>query len=52
MYRYKVSTAGAKFDNALNIINKIQNAEINLADIKNNQQKFKFYFGEIKTGNN
>ena len=55
IYRYKGNTADAKFDkfdNALNIINKIQNAEISLADVKNNQEKFKSYLGEIKKGNN
>ena len=40
-----------KFDNALNIINKIQNVKIDLADVKNNQEKFKSYFGEIRKGN-
>ena len=55
IYRYKGNTADVKFDkfdNALNIINKIQNAEISLADVKNNQEKFKSYLGEIKKGNN
>ena len=54
IYRYKGSTADAKFDNfnnALNIINKIQNGEISLADVKNNQEKFKTYLGEMKKGN-
>ena len=54
IYRYRGSTADAKFDkfdNALNIINKIQNGEISLADVKNNQEKFKSYLGEIKKGN-
>ena len=54
IYRYKGNTADAKFDkfdNALNIINKIQNGEISLADVKNNQEKFKSYLGEIKKGN-
>ena len=37
-----------KFDNALDIINKIQNDEISLANVKNNQEKFKSYFREIK----
>ena len=53
LYRYKGSTADVKFkkfDNALNIINKIQNGEISLADVKNNQEKFKSYLGEIKKG--
>ena len=54
IYRYKGNTADVKFDefdNALNIINKIQNGEISLADVKNNQEKFKSYLGEIKKGN-
>ena len=54
IYRYKGNTADVKFDefdNALNIINKIQNVEIDLADVKNNQEKFKTYLGEIKKGN-
>ena len=32
----------------LNFINKIQNGEIELANVKNNQEKFKSYLGEIK----
>ena len=51
IYRYKGNTADLKFDkfdNALNIINKIQNGEISLADLKNNREKFKSYLGEIK----
>ena len=51
IYRYKGNTADVKFDefdNALNIINKIQNREIRLADVKNNQEEFKSYLGEIK----
>ena len=51
IYRYKGNTVDLKFDkidNALNIINKIQNGEISLADVKNNQEKFKTYLGEIK----
>ena len=54
IYRYRGSTADAKFDkfdNALNIINKKQNGEISLADVKNNQDKFKSYLGEIKKEN-
>ena len=54
IYKYKGNTADVKFDefdNALNIINKIQNGEISLADVKNNQEKFKSYLGEIKKGN-
>ena len=40
IYRYKGNTANVKFDefdNALNIINKIHNGEIRLANVKNNQ---------------
>ena len=54
IYRYKGNKADEKldkFDNALSIINKIQNGEINLADVKNNQERFKTYLGEIKKGN-
>ena len=51
IYRYKGNTADLKFDkfdNALNIINKIRNGETNLGDVKNNQEKFKTYLGKIK----
>ena len=51
IYRYKGNTADLKFDefdNALNIINKIQSGEIRLVDAKNNQEKFKSYLGGIK----
>ena len=51
IYKCKGNTADAKFDkfdNALNIINKIQNVEISLADVKNYQEKFKSYLGEEK----
>ena len=54
IYKYKGNTADAKFGkfyNALNIINKIQNGELSLADVKNNQEKFKSYLGEIKKRN-
>ena len=54
IYRYKGNTADVKFDefdNTLNIINKIQNGEIRLDDVKNNQEQFKSYLGEIKKGN-
>ena len=40
-----------KFDNALGIINKIRDDKTHLPDVKNNQQKFKSYLGEIKKGN-
>ena len=51
IYRYKGNTFDVKFDkfdNALNVINKIQNDEISLADIKNNQEKFKNLSGRNK----
>ena len=54
MYRYKGNTADVNFDKfhkALNIINKIENGEISLTDVRNNQDKFKTYLGEIKKGN-
>ena len=54
MYRYKGNTADVnfdKFDNALDIIDKIRDGKIDLADVKNNQEKFKSYLGEIKKGN-
>ena len=54
MYRQKGNTADVKFDefdNALNIINKIKNGEIDLADVKNNQEKFKTYLREIEKEN-
>ena len=44
----KVNSDDLMFDNALNIINKILNGEINLADVKNNQEKFKSNLGETK----
>ena len=36
------------FDNAIDIISKIRNGEISLANAKNNQAKFKSNLGEIK----
>ena len=51
IYKYKGNTVDAKFDkfdNALNIINKITNGEIILADVKNNQEKFKSDLREWK----
>ena len=33
-------------------MNEIKNGEISLSDIKNNQEKFKSYLGEIKKENN
>ena len=43
IFRYKGRTADAKldkFDNALDILNKIKNGEISLAEAKNDQEKF------------
>ena len=54
IYRYKGNIADVKFykfDNALDIIDKIRDGKIDLADVKNNQEKFKSYLGEIKKGN-
>ena len=54
IYRYKRNTADTKldkFDNALDIINKIRDGKTDLAHVKNNQQKFKSYLGKIKKGN-
>ena len=55
IYRYKGNTADVKFDkfdNALDIIDKIRDGKIDLADVKNNQEKFKSYLGEIKKEKN
>ena len=49
--RYEGRIADAKFDkfdNALDIIDKIRNGEISLADVKNNQAKFKSNLDEVK----
>ena len=40
-----------KFDNALNLIDKIREGEISLADAKNNEIKSKLDLSEIKNGN-
>ena len=53
IYRYKGNTADVKFnefDNALDIINKIWDGKIDLVNVKNNQEKVKYYLGEIKKG--
>ena len=54
IYRYKGNTPDLdfdEFDNAFDIIDKIQDGKINLSDVKNNQEKFKSYLGNIKKGN-
>ena len=53
IYRCKGKTPDENFDtydNALNIIDKIKNGKIKLADAKNNQIKFKSNLSEIKRG--
>ena len=52
MYKYKGNTRNEEFneyDNALDLIDKISNGEIKLADA-NNQNNFKVHLGEIKKG--
>ena len=54
IYRYKGNTPDLnfdEFDNAFDIIDKIRDGKINLSDVKNNQEKFKSYLGNIKKGN-
>ena len=54
IYRYKGNTADVKFnefDNAFDIIDKIRDGKIDLSDVKNNQEKFQSYLGEIRKGN-
>ena len=41
-----------EFDDALALIDKMRDGKISLTDVKNNQEKFKSYLGEIKKGNN
>ena len=55
IYRFKGNTSDEKFDkfdNAFNIINRVKNVEISLADVKNNQEKFRSYLGKIRKENN
>ena len=54
IYRYKGRTGDEKFDefdNALDIINNIRDGKTDLADVKNNQQKFNSFLGKIVKGN-
>ena len=54
IYRYKGNTPDLnfdEFDNAFDIIDNIWDGKIDLADVKNNQEKFKSYLGKIKKGN-
>ena len=51
IYRYKGRTADAKFDkfdNPLDIRNKIRNGKTSLTDVENNQAKFKSNLSEVK----
>ena len=41
-----------KYDNAIDLFNKILDGEIKLSDAKNDQIKFKSHLSEIKKGNN
>ena len=55
IYRCKGHTSDLnsdEFDNALALIDKIRDGKISLIDVKNNQEKFKSYLGEIKKENN
>ena len=54
IYRYKGRTGDEKFDefdNTLDIINNIRDGKTDLADVKNNQQKFNSFLGKIVKGN-
>ena len=53
IYRYKGRVTDIKFDefdNSLGIINKIRDGKKDLAKVKNNEENFKLYLGEIKKG--
>ena len=53
VYKYKGKSPNEKFDkfdNALDLINKIRNGEMKLSNVKNDKIKFKTYMGEIKKG--
>ena len=53
IYKYKGNTRNEefnKYDNALDLIDKIRKGEIKLAEVRNNQNNFKSYLGEIKKG--
>ena len=50
IYKYKGNTPDLrfdKFDNVFDIIDKIRDGKIDVTDVKNNQEKFKSYLGEI-----
>ena len=51
IYKYKGNTRNEefnKYDNVLDLIDKIRNGEVKLSDAKNNQNNFKMQPGEIK----
>ena len=53
VYRYKGKSPNEKFDkydNALDLINKIRNGEIELSLVKNDQLDFNSYIGEMRKG--
>ena len=53
IYSYKGKVTDIKFDEfdkAFDIMNKIREGKKDLADVKNNQQGFELYLGEIKKG--
>ena len=55
MYRYSGRTPDEKFvkyDNAVDLIDKIKIGEIKLTDVEKDQINFKSSLGEIKKGNN
>ena len=55
VYRYKAKSPDEKFDkydNPLDLINKIRNGEVKLSSVKNDQTIFKSHLGEIKKRNN
>ena len=51
-YKGKTSDENFTYDNALILIDKIKNGKIKLADVKNDQIKFKSNLGKIKKGKN
>ena len=55
VYKYKGDSPDEKFDkydNVLNLIDKIKDGKIRILDVKNDQAIFKSNLGEIKKGNN
>ena len=55
VYRYRGRSPDEKFDkydNPLDLIDKIKNGEIKLEEAKNDQIRFKLNLSEIKKGNN